>query len=289
MEGTLVRRYGGFYYVESDGQVWTCRLRGRFRLQDAAFLPGDRVIIKPVGPGEGVIEDLLPRRTCLERPAVANVEQAIIVFALGEPPPDLELLDRLLFLSGVKDLETAIIWNKADIIKKEFQDLPGIYRQIGYRSLVTSARTGEGIDELKAFLAGRLSTFAGPSGVGKSSLLNAIQPGLNLRTGEVSSKSRRGRHTTRQAELIRIPEGGWVADTPGFSRLDLPSLTREEVAGYFPEMLPLQGQCRFTSCLHRREPGCAVKAALDAGRILPHRYEHYLAFLAEVIAGERSF
>jgi len=208
MEGTLVRRYGGFYYVESDGQVWTCRLRGRFRLQEAAFLPGDRLVIKPVDTGAGVIEALLPRRTCLERPAVANVEQTIIVFALSEPPPDLELLDRLLFLSAVKVLSTVIIWNKADVISHEFQELPEVYQQVGYRSLITSAHTGWGIDELKTILTGRLSTFAGPSGVGKSSLLNAIQPGLNLRTGEVSSRGGRGRHTTRQAELFRLPEGG---------------------------------------------------------------------------------
>lgn len=289
MEGTLLRRYGGFYYVESEGRVWTCRLRGRFRLQETVFLPGDRVEIKPVGPGEGVIEDLKPRRTCLKRPAVANVDQVIIVFALREPPPDLELLDRLLFLSGVEDIEAVIVWNKADISKQEYAGLPELYRQIGYRNLITSAHTGQGIDELKALLAGRLSTFAGPSGVGKSSLLNAIQPGLNLRTGEVSSKGGRGRHTTRQAELIRLPDGGWVADTPGFSRLDLPAITREEVAAYFPEMEPLRGRCRYASCLHRKEPGCAVVAAVEAGLIIKHRYEHYLTFLAEVIAGERSF
>lgn len=289
MEGTLLRRYGGFYYVESGGRVWTCRLRGRLRLKEAVLLPGDRVEIKTVGPEEGVIEELKPRRTCLKRPAVANVEQVIIVFALREPPPDLELLDRLLFLCGVEGIEAVIVWNKADIIKQEYAGLPEVYRQIGYRNLITSACTGQGLDELKAVLAGRLSTFAGPSGAGKSSLLNAIQPGLNLRTGEVSSKGGRGRHTTRQAELIRLRDGGWVADTPGFSRLDLPAITREEVAAYFPEIESLRERCRFASCLHRTEPGCAVMAAVEAGLIIKHRYEHYLTFLSEVIAGERSF
>ncbi|KYH32519.1 ribosome small subunit-dependent GTPase A [Neomoorella mulderi] len=288
MEGILLRRYGGFYYVESGGQVWTCRLRGRFR-READLLPGDRVEMVPLGPGEGVIEALKPRRTLLERPAVANVEQAIIVFSLSTPPPDLELLDRLLFLSGVKDIQAIIVWNKVDVAREEYRDLPGIYRQIGYSNLIASARTGQGVEKLREVLAGRLSTFAGPSGVGKSSLLNALQPELNLRTGEVSAKGGRGRHTTRHAELIRLPGGGWVADTPGFSRLDLPSLDRLEVAGYFREMEPLIGRCRFNSCLHRGEPGCAVAAAVEAGEIARHRYEHYLNFLAEVIARERSY
>ncbi|WP_258359464.1 ribosome small subunit-dependent GTPase A [Moorella sulfitireducens (nom. illeg.)] len=288
MEGILLRRYGGFYYVESEGRVWTCRLRGRFR-READLLPGDWVEIVPLGTGEGVIEGVKPRRTLLERPAVANVEQAIIVFALSTPPPDLELLDRLLFLSSVKDIRAVIVWNKADVGREEYLDLPTVYREIGYQVLIASARTGQGVERLKELLTGRLSTFAGPSGVGKSSLLNAIYPEFNLRTGEVSAKSGRGRHTTRHAELIRLPGGGWVADTPGFSRLDLPPMDHLEVAAHFPEMEPFIGRCRFNSCLHRGEPGCTVAAAVEAGNIAGHRYEHYLNFLDEVIARERSY
>lgn len=290
MEGILLRRYGGFYFVESEGRVWTCSLRGRLRRLDSDFLPGDRVELVPVGQDEGVIEAIKPRVTLLERPAVANVEQAIIVFALNEPPPELELLDRLLFLTSVKDIKAVIVWNKADIACDIYLDLPNIYQRIGYRNLITSARNRQGIEQLKEILAGRISTFAGPSGVGKSSLLNVVQPELNLATGEISAKMGRGRHTTRHAELIRLASGGWVADTPGFSRLNLlPTISRNEVAGHFPEMEPFLGQCRFKSCLHRGEPGCAVATAVKSGEVVQHRYEHYLAFLDEVIAAERSY
>jgi len=288
MEGILLRRYGGFYYVQSGDKVWCCRLRGRFRREND-LLPGDRVGIAAVGPAEGVIETVHPRSTLLERPAVANVEQVVIVFSLSIPTPDLKLLDRLLFLSSIKDLGTVIVWNKADVACDEFQGLPDIYRQIGYACLIASARTGQGVELLREMLTGRISTFAGPSGVGKSSLLNALQPGLNLKTGDVSLKGGRGRHTTRHVELIPLAGGGWVADTPGFSRLDLPPVDREMVAGHFPEMEPLRGHCRFNSCLHRQEPGCAVREAMAAGRIAGHRYQHYLDFLAEVIAAERSY
>lgn len=288
MEGILLRRYGGFYYVESEGDVLTCRARGRLK-REGELLPGDRVEVTVLGPGEGVIEGVRPRSTLLERPSVANVEQAIIVFSLSTPPPDLELLDRLLFLSSVKGIRAVIVWNKADEALKEHLELPGLYRQIGYQGLIASARTGQGVDGLQEILSGRLSTFAGPSGVGKSSLLNAIHPALNLRTGEVSVKSGRGRHTTRHAELIRLPGGGWVADTPGFSRLDLPSIDHQEVAAHFPEMETYIGRCRFNSCLHRCEPGCAVVAAAAMGEITRHRYEHYLKFLEEIIAKERSY
>lgn len=290
MEGILLRRYGGFYYVESEGRVWTCSLRGRFRRSETDFFPGDKVEMVPVGKEEGVIEAVKPRITLLERPAVANVEQAIIIFTLSEPPPDLELLDCLLFIAGIKAIKAVIVWNKADIACPSYLDLPVIYRRIGYRNLITSAFNHQGIGELEEILAGRISTFAGPSGVGKSSILNAIQPELKLATGKISSKAGRGRHTTRHAELIRLAAGGWVADTPGFSRLLIPTgVVREEVAGYFPEMEPFLGQCRFNSCLHRGEPGCAVVAAVESREIVPHRYEHYLVFLDEVIAAERSY
>ncbi|MDN5344973.1 MAG: ribosome biosis GTPase / thiamine phosphate phosphatase [Clostridia bacterium] len=288
MEGILLRRYGGFYYVESAGQVWSCRLRGRFRRQEDP-LPGDRVEITTLGPGEGVIESIRPRQSLLERPAVANVDQVIIVFALSTPPPDLELLDRLLFLSSVKGIRAVIVWNKVDVARRDYLDLPPVYQGIGYPNLIASARTGQGVAGLKDLVTGHLSTFAGPSGVGKSSLLNTLLPEVNLRTGDVSARGGRGRHTTRHAELIPLPGGGWVADTPGFSRLDLPALDRLAVADHFPEMEPFLGRCHFNSCLHRAEPGCAVRAAVAEGRIARHRYDHYLGFLAEVMARERSY
>ncbi|NLW07492.1 MAG: ribosome small subunit-dependent GTPase A [Clostridia bacterium] len=290
MEGILLRRYGGFYYVESEGKVWTCRLRGRFRRTETDFLPGDRVEIVALGEDKGVIEAIKPRVSLLERPAVANVEQVVIVFTLSEPPPDLELLDRLLFMVSIKDLKAVLVWNKADIALAKYLHLPELYQRIGYLSLITSAVDGRGIEELRKLLRGRISTFAGPSGVGKSSLFNAMEPQLKLAIGEISEKVGRGRHTTRHAELIRLSAGGWVADTPGFSRLHIPEdITREEVAGHFMEMEPFLGQCRFNTCLHRGEPDCAVTAAVAEGVIVRHRYEHYLTFLNEVIAAERRY
>jgi len=289
MEGILLRRYGGFYYVESEGRVWTCRLRGRFRLEKETFIPGDRVEIIPTGENEGIIEALKPRKNFLERPAVANVEQVVVVFALNEPPPDLELLDRLLFLSSIKDIKTVIVWNKVDIVKDDYAGLPAMYKNIGYEVLITSAHSGQGLEELKKVLAGRVSTLAGPSGVGKSSLLNALQPELNLATGEISKKMKRGKHTTRHAELLSLSFGGWVADTPGFSRLKFLSVPREEVAQHFPDMVSYLGKCRFNTCLHREEPECAVILAVESGKIYKHRYEHYLAFLDEIIELERNY
>lgn len=288
-EGILLKGVGGFYFVKSNGEVYQCRLRGRFRKEEKEILPGDRVKLQEVAPGQGVIEDVLPRKTKLERPSVANVDQVVIVMSLEEPPPDLELLDRLLVLSLASGTDPIICWNKADLARKDFMHLPSLYESLGYRVLVTSAKTGEGIEALRKALEGHISTFAGPSGVGKSSLLNAIQPGLNLKTGEVSKKLGRGRHTTRQVELLLLDGGGMVADTPGFSRLYLPEMKREELAGYFLEMEPLRAKCRFHSCLHRAEPGCKVREAVEEGLIPRHRYEHYLKFLAEVIEAERSY
>lgn len=290
MEGILLRRYGGFYYVESQGKVWTCSLRGRFRRSATDFFPGDRVEMVALGEDKGVIEAIKPRVSLLERPAVANVEQVIIVFALSEPPPDLELLDRLLFMTSVQDLKVVIAWNKADIALAKYLHLPQLYRRAGYMTLITSAVEGRGIAELREILAGRISTFAGPSGVGKSSLFNALEPQLKLATGEISEKVSRGRHTTRHAELIRLSAGGWLADTPGFNRLHIPAaISREEVAVHFMEMEPLIGHCRFNTCLHRGEPGCAITTAVEDGKIARHRYEHYLVLLNEVIAAERRY
>ncbi|MGI9952343.1 ribosome small subunit-dependent GTPase A [Moorellaceae bacterium AZ2] len=288
-EGILVKGVGGFYFVLSEGKIYQCRLRGRLRGKEDEILAGDRVQFKEIAPEQGTIEAVLPRITKLDRPAVANIDQVIVVFALSEPPPDLELLDRLLVLSVASGTDPVICWNKADIADEEFLHLPPLYQNLGYRVLVTSARTGQGVDLLREVLKGHVSTFAGPSGVGKSSLLNAVEPGLNLKTGEVSRKQGRGRHTTRQVELLLLKDGGIVADTPGFSKLNLPEMKREDVAAYFPEMVPYESGCRFHSCLHRAEPDCAVRKAVEEGTIPRHRYAHYLKFLEEVIESERSY
>jgi len=181
-----------------------------------------------------------------------------------------------------------IIFNKIDLARDKATELINIYRDIGYSVISISAKTGQGVEELYSFLPNHISVFAGPSGVGKSSILNALNPGLKLKTGDVSIKSRRGKHTTRYTELLQLNQG-FVADTPGFSRIDLPEITREELSSLFPEMDLAEERCRFNTCLHRKEPDCAVKVAVQQKRISPHRYKNYLQFLEEVIGLERSF
>ncbi|WP_227766920.1 ribosome small subunit-dependent GTPase A [Zhaonella formicivorans] len=291
LEGIILRGYSGFYYVWAEDVTYECSLRGRYRLKMQDFLPGDRVKILLVeGQNKGVIEEVLPRQTELVRPPVANVTQVVIVMALQSPDPDLVLLDRLLILAQEAGIRPVISFNKLDLAPEEVvADLNNLYTGLGYKVILTSAKKGIGIIELKQELQGEVTVFAGPSGAGKSSLLNAVQPGLQLKTGEVGEKSRRGKHTTRHVALMPMENGGFVADAPGFSRLYLPELKREELAFYFPDFACFRNMCKFNTCLHHSEPQCAVRAALDKGLIDPRRYEHYIAFLQEVIAKERSF
>lgn len=289
LEGRVVRAHGFVYYVAAGGALWECRPRGRFKLQDRArpVLAGDRVRIRPAGDGEAVIEEVLPRRNELERPPVANVDQAIIVFTLAQPELDRRLLDRFLAVAESHDLHVLLVLNKIDLVPAEAVAAAAEpYRRVGYEVFPTCARTGEGVDALKARLAGRFSVLAGQSGVGKSRLANAIQPGLNLRTGDVSAKLQRGRHTTRHVELLRVEAvpGAVLADTPGFSFLQLAQVPAEGLQYCFREFPAFSSACRFPGCLHRAEPGCAVKAAVARGEIDPVRYDSYLAFLAEIEA-----
>jgi len=218
------------------------------------------------------------------------VDQVIIVCAPQKPPLSLQLLDRLLVLAESRQIEAVICMNKDDLRQGEEDALlAGTYGKAGYAVLFTSALRGIGIDKLKEKLCGKISVLAGQSGVGKSSLLNRIQPGLKLRTGEISEKLKRGKHTTRQVELLALDCGGLVADTPGFSQLELTEVSSDTLPGYFPEFHAYAGDCRFIGCKHRSEPDCAVKAAVDEGKIPVTRYENYLLFLEEVAAQERSF
>lgn len=287
LEGTVYKAVGGYYFVMTDqGGNYRCYLRGRFRRHKKQVLVGDKVCFIPQDDNAGVIEELEPRRTRLFRPPVANVELAVIIFSLAEPPTNLFLLDRFLLQAEVAGIKPLICFNKSDLAATYPE--AEIYDQVGYPVIITSAKTGEGIDQLKEFLRGRVSVFAGPSGVGKSSLLNAVQPGLSLKTGEISSKLKRGRHTTRHAELLRLEFGGLVVDTPGFSSLYLPpELEGITLSNYFPDLQFFAGECRFSGCLHYKEPGCTVKKAALEGKIVASRYEHYLMLLEEVIQQER--
>ncbi|MDR3540880.1 MAG: ribosome small subunit-dependent GTPase A [Desulfosporosinus sp.] len=292
--GVLLKGYGGFYYVFAEDRVWECSLRGRFRVQDQAFLPGDRVKILPEEENKATIETVEPRRNALSRPAIANVDQALLVFAMTSPKPDLNLLDRLLVQVTYAEIKPILVFTKLDKYETALPSgsmeptITDVYRQMGYNVFEVSNETGQGIEEVRAQLAEQVSVLAGPSGSGKSSLFNALSPGKKLKTGEISLKSQRGRHTTRHVELM-VCAGGLVADTPGFSSLFLPNMKRAELADCFPEFAQRRRQCRFNSCLHDKEPNCAIKAALESGEISAVRYEHYLIFLQEVIEAERRY
>ena len=284
-QGTVVRAYSGFYYVEIDKEVWECRLRGKFRLSGQNVLPGDRVVVRPGGKNTGVIEEVLPRSTVLDRPQVANVDQVVIVFACADPDPQTDLLDRMLVQSEAQGLVPVICVNKTDLVTEQaVESLIKDYVTAGYTVLPTSTVNNRGILELSRLLSGHISVFAGPSGSGKSSLLNAINDGFKLKTGQVSKKIGRGRHTTRFAELLELSPGSLVVDSPGFSNLYMPEINKLYLAEMFPEFLPYLGLCRFNGCLHRAEPQCAIKEAVDEGKVSPKRYEHYLAFLKELEA-----
>jgi ribosome biogenesis GTPase len=289
MEGTIIKAYGGFYFVRVAEEIYRCAIRGKIRRQLGQALVGDRVRVQPVNAQEGVVEEILPRRTELIRPPVANVEQAVIVFAVKHPDPNLALLDRFLVQAQAAGVAPVICFNKIDLADAAELNIVNHYKPAGHPIARVSAKTGINLDDLREILRGRITVLAGPSGVGKSSLLNALQPGLGLETGGISRKLKRGRHTTRHVELIPLAGGGLVADTPGFSSMFLPPMRREELAGYFPEFGVYEPQCRFAGCLHHREPGCAVKEAVVQGQISSLRYQHYLDLLTEVIEAERRY
>jgi len=303
LKGVVIRAYGGYYYVHDGKKVWECKLRGRFRLKKEKVLVGDRVLINTLDQKSGIVEKLLPRRSELIRPKVANVDIAVIVLAIKEPAPDLYLLDRVLLLVEDAEVKPVICCNKIDLIMKNIKreleedqiyklpelDWLGVYRDAGYDVVAVSAKTRMGINRLKALMVGNINVLAGPSGVGKSSLLNAIQPGFSLKTGRISKKLKRGKHVTRHVELLLLDDGGLVADTPGFSSSYLPNIRREELQEYFPEIKKWRDGCRFNMCLHLNEPDCAVKEAVSSKKIAPFRYQHYLDFLQEVIEQERRF
>lgn len=251
---------------------------------------GDRVTVTVLTPTEGVLEGVDERRTLLKRPPIANVDQVVVVCAPQEPPMSVQLLDRLLVLAESQFLEALICMNKDDLsLGGEDEMMVEVYGKAGYPVIFTSALLGYNIVELKEKLCGRISVLAGQSGVGKSSLLNQIQPGLSLRTGEISDKLKRGRHTTRHVELLILECGGYVADTPGFSQLELTDVASSELPQFFPEFKEHALHCRFKSCIHRGEPDCAVKDAVAAGKVAASRYDNYLTFLGEIQAQERSY
>ena len=278
MEGIILKALSGFYYVDGrDGALTACRGRGKFRHQKLTPLVGDRVRFTPLGEGAGILDEILPRKNQFQRPAVANIDQLVVIASGAVPVTDPFLIDRVVSIAEGRDCEPVICINKCDLDAAE--ELYQTYRKAGFLTLRVSAETGEGIPELAAAIAGKVSAFTGNSGVGKSSILNALEPEFRLQVGEVSDKLGRGRHTTRHVELFRLSSGAIVADTPGFSSFDTEGMELrrpEELQYTFREFAPYLDQCRFTGCAHVKEKGCAVLAAVKAGAIAPSRHASYV-------------
>lgn len=277
MTGQIVKALSGFYYVDTGaGEPVPCRGRGKLRHQRLTPLVGDRVEITRLDDGTGMVDAVLPRKNQFSRPAVANIDQLVIVCSGAVPVTDPFLIDRMAAMAEWKGCAPLIVFNKCDLERAD--GLVAVYRAAGFATLQVSAGTGEGVDALAAAVAGKVSAFTGNSGVGKSSILNALHPGFALQVGEVSEKLGRGRHTTRHVELFPVA-GGLVADTPGFSAFDvdqMEAIPKEELAGAFREFAPFSGGCRFQGCAHVKERGCALLEAVNAGKIAPSRHESYV-------------
>ncbi len=282
--GRVVRIIGGFYFVESQSgtEIFECAIRGRLKLATGGILVGDLVKYTIEADGRGVINQIEPRQSILTRPYIANVNQLVLVFAHSHPDPIPLLIDKFLVLTATSGIPVLIVFNKSDLVGKGKADkLANKYQCYGYNVLCTSGRTHLGKRRLLQAIKGKVTVFAGPSGVGKSALLNMIAPGLELQTGAISGKIGRGKHTTREVQLLKINPQSYVADTPGFSQIALDFLQPDELADYFPEFAAHR-DCRFASCLHDSEPDCRVKQAVSDRAIAPERYQSYLGLLAEV-------
>lgn len=309
LDGLVIKAQSGFFTVDTDVGDFVCQVRGRLKqewLDTDLVAVGDRVRISVFDDNTGMIEEVAERERALVRLApsargrgsrrwdregylserqqviVANPDQAVFVFACAEPAPRLRMLDRLLVGAELQHIPAVVCANKTDLTGlQEARVLFDVYQQIGYPVLYTSAVVDEGVDELRDALRGKISAFVGPSGVGKTSLLNAMQPGLGLRVREVSQSTSKGRHTTVVPQLVPLDAGGWVADTPGIRALALFDVDPEELDAYFPDIAPLVARCRFSDCTHTVEPGCAVVQAMEEGRVSRHRYESYVRLREE--------
>jgi ribosome biogenesis GTPase len=293
LHGLIIKAQSGFFTVETGQGFTVCQLRGKLKqgkaTGDIAAI-GDRVRITVLTDGSGAIEEVEERERAIVRldprpqgdyqqVLLANPDQAVFVFACAHPDPRLRMLDRFLVIAEKQQIPPFIVANKIDLVEDP-KEIFGLYETIGYRVLYTSTKTGAGIEELRSILVGRLSAFAGPSGAGKSSLLNAMQPGLGLAVNEISKVMNKGRHTTVTRQLFPFEGGGYVADTPGWKSLALWDTEPEEIDAYFPELRDLVQHCQFSDCTHIHEPDCAVRQALQAGKIYPERYDSYLRLRA---------
>lgn len=286
MRGKIIKGIAGFYYVhDGHSRIYECKAKGIFRNRKVKPLVGDNVEfnILDAEMSVGNITDILPRESELIRPAVANIDQCLIVFAYRDPEPNFHLLDRFLITMEQTQIPVTLIFNKQDLVDPAIamKQMNAYFMGTDYPILGISTYTGDGIDQVREQLRGKTTVLAGPSGVGKSSLINYLLPEAAMETGEISEKIKRGRHTTRHSELFWLQEDTFIFDTPGFSTIYLDKVETEELRFYFPEINRFEGQCRFLGCIHDREPGCRVKQAVSEGAISSERYEHYLSYIQE--------
>ncbi len=290
MTGKIIKGIAGFYYVQTKCGVYECKAKGSFRNKKVKPFVGDNVEITVLDEAnkKGNMEEILERKNCLIRPAVANVDQTLVIFAAAKPDPNLNLLDRFLIMMEQKDVPVILVFNKIDVAEEEkLAQLAKTYEDCGYQVLKVSAKQEEGISEIKEVLKGKTSTVAGPSGVGKSSIINLLQSDIHMETGNISEKIERGKHTTRHSELITIAEDTYIFDTPGFSSLYVTDMEKEDLKSYFPEFAPYEDECKFLGCVHMNEPVCGVKEALREGKISQSRYENYKLLYEELKESEK--
>lgn len=286
MQGKIIKGIAGFYYVfvENAG-LYECKAKGAFRKQKIKPLVGDNVEIAVIDEDNkiGNIEQILPRKNELIRPAVSNIDMALVIFAVSRPDPNLNLLDRFLCMMEYQNVPVTICFNKTDLVSEdELQKLKNIYEPAGYNVIFTCTKTKDGLDEIRSILENKTTTVAGPSGVGKSSLINCLQSDIQMETGKISDKIDRGKHTTRHSQIIPIAKETYIMDTPGFSSMNVPGFEKEDLWTCYPEFVEYEPYCRFQGCCHINEPDCGVKEALLDGKIAQERYENYKLLFEEL-------
>lgn len=282
MRGLIVKGIGGFYYVKTADGIYQAKGRGIFKKEGITLAVGDNVELEVLPDGDGVINEILPRKNQFIRPPIANVDCFIVVFAAAKPKPNFSIIDKFLIMAEAGNMDAVLCINKCDLASdEELARIRDIYEGI-YPMFFVSAKTGEGIDSLDTYISGKRAAFAGPSGVGKSTITNLIVPQANMETGKISSKTSRGKHTTRHVEIFESREGGLVFDTPGFTSFDILEADEAALSDYYPEFASYKGKCRFDNCRHLKEPDCRIREAVERGEISMARYESYLTNLEQV-------